>query len=237
VAVVGGLSSAVAQAILTKKPPGCAMNGNTTVTVYDTNYTPPYPSYQITYEVPFNLAILYAVSIKNGPNVPANALTLVQNAILGASAAGSAPEENIGSTIYALSYSTAIASLGSWAQLISIQVGSNNSPAALVTGRIAGTTFTVTGVTSGSLAAGQTLTSGSGVSGSGGASGSSISVGTTIVVQLAGTTGGVGTYSVSNTQTLGSGLVTAAVANTSQVSVQINQQPTIAAPNVSLTLV
>lgn len=69
-------------------------------------------------------------------------------------------------------------------------------PSAVVTGSISGTTLTVTGVTSGTLAVGQTL------------SGSGITAGTYITALGTGT-GGNGTYTVSASQTAGSTTVTA----------------------------
>lgn len=72
---------------------------------------------------------------------------------------------------------------------------------ATVTGSISSTTLTVTAVSAGYLAVNQTL-SGSGVTG-----------GTTIVAQLTGTTGGVGTYTVSASQTASSTTITAADAS------------------------
>jgi hypothetical protein len=68
---------------------------------------------------------------------------------------------------------------------------------AVVTGSIATTTLTVTAVSSGTLYANAVLT------------GTSITAGTTIVSQLTGTTGGVGTYTVSTSQTRASTTITA----------------------------
>jgi hypothetical protein len=68
---------------------------------------------------------------------------------------------------------------------------------ATVTGSIAGTTLTVTTVVSGTLSAGQTITGGT------------ITAGTIITGFMSGTSGGVGTYSVNNTQTAASTTVTA----------------------------
>jgi hypothetical protein len=67
---------------------------------------------------------------------------------------------------------------------------------AVFTGSIATTVLTVTAITSGTIVIGTTL-SGTGVSGS-----------TTITGQLTGTTGGVGTYSVSVSQTVSSTTIT-----------------------------
>lgn len=69
---------------------------------------------------------------------------------------------------------------------------------AVVTASIAGTTLTVTAVTSGALAVNQLLT------------GTGVSVGTRIVAQLTGTAGGVGTYTVSISQTVASVAITGA---------------------------
>jgi uncharacterized phage protein gp47/JayE len=83
VAAVGGTSAAVAQAIWSKKAPGCNYNGNTTVTVTDPNpiYGGSPPSYSVTYEIPPALQIIFGVSITNSAAVPSNALALIQGAI------------------------------------------------------------------------------------------------------------------------------------------------------------
>lgn len=67
---------------------------------------------------------------------------------------------------------------------------------AVVTGSIATTTLTVSAVTSGTLLPGMTIT------------GTGITAGTYIVVQLTGTTGGAGTYTVNNSQTVSSTTIT-----------------------------
>ena len=269
VAVTGGLASAVAQAIWTKKPPGIPMNGGASATVTDQNpaYSPPYPSYTISFEIPAALPVYFTIAIANSSLVPANAVSLVQNAIVnafngansGASFTGSisgttltvtqvtsgtiavgqalagagvipgttiaalltgagnagtytvsgpqnvpstalttTPETNlpvpprarIGSVIYANQYGNVIATLGAWAAVKNILVGSQNTSSAGVFGWIAGTTLTVTEVASGALAVGQWLTGGDVVS---------ISIGTTITALGTGT-GGVGTYTISNSQ-------------------------------------
>jgi hypothetical protein len=86
VAVVGGEAAAVARAIWSKKSPGCNYNGNTTVVVSDTNsgYSPPYPSYNVSFEIPADLPIFFVVDLSNNPLIPANALTLIQNAMVAA---------------------------------------------------------------------------------------------------------------------------------------------------------
>ena len=82
VSVAGGAASAIAQAIWNKKPPGTNYNGNTSATVYDTNYPTPYPSYTVTWLTPTSTAAYFAVRIANNSQLPANITTLVKNAIL-----------------------------------------------------------------------------------------------------------------------------------------------------------
>jgi hypothetical protein len=86
VAVTGGTAQAVGQAIWTKKPPGIPMNGNTSVTVTDQNpsYSPPFPSYTITFEVPAPLPVYFSVNIANSALVPSNAVAQIQTAIVNA---------------------------------------------------------------------------------------------------------------------------------------------------------
>jgi hypothetical protein len=85
ICVAGGAPAAVAQAIWSKKSPGSPMVGNTTVTVYDSNplYSAPVP-YQITYEIPPALQVLFKVVVANGPLVPSTFQTQIQSAILAA---------------------------------------------------------------------------------------------------------------------------------------------------------
>jgi len=283
VAVTGGTAAAVAQAIWSKKPPGIPMTGNTTVTVTDPNpaYSPPAPSYSITFEIPAVLQILFQVTIANSVLVPSNALTQIQNAIINAFNGGGAvvtggisgttmtvtavsqgtitvgqtvsgagvsagttvtglgtgtggigtytvslsqtvasvsltlgsannspvpPRARIGSTIYASQYAGVVASLGTWAAVKTLLVGSNNTSGAVVYGWIAGTTLTVTHIVSGTLAVGQWI--------SGSDSLGAIIVGTTIIVQLTGSPGSTGTYTVSNSQTIAGATFTGSASGT-----------------------
>lgn len=272
ICVAGGAPSAVAQAILSKKGAGAPMTGNTTVTAFDSNplYAAPVP-YQITYETPAALQLLFKVIIANGPLVPSNAAQQVQSAILAAFAgdslsasfngsiagttltvtsvtsgtlaigqtlsdltgeitagttitnlgsgtggvgtyslsqsqtvpneamtaeapatATSVPRARINSLVYAIQYVPAIAALGSWAQVANIQIGSINSPDAVVEGQIVGNTLTVTSVTSGAIVLGDTLFDPAGLIANG-----------TIITSFVSGSGGVGTYTVNNPQTVG----------------------------------
>lgn len=160
IAVAGGAPSAVAQAILSKKGAGAPMVGNTTVTTYDSNplFASPIP-YQITYDIPASLQVLFKVIITSGPLVPSSAATQVQSALIAAFA---------GSTLEAS-----------------------------FTGSIAGSILTVSALSSGALSVGQELSDLTGA----------LIAGTTITGLGTGA-GGVGTYSVSNNQTVASEAMT-----------------------------
>lgn len=223
VAVVGGAQLDVATAIWSKKAPGCAYNGNTTVTVLDSRsgYSPPFPSYAVTFEIPPAIAIMFAVNIVNNPQVPSNATTLIQNAIIAAfGGADGGPRARIGSTIYASRFYSAIAALGPWAQIILLQVGSANTPSSTFVGSLAGFTLTVSSVTSGTIAIGQTISDVA----------NGILPGTTI------TAGSGLSWTVNFSQTVTSRTITGELANRNSVAVNINQVPTVNANNIVVTL-
>lgn len=131
VAVVGGLASAVAQAIWSKKAPGCSYNGNTTVTVTDPS--PLYasyqaPSYAVSFEIPTSQTVLFAVTIANSSAVPSNAAALIAAAIAAAFVGGDGgSRERIGGTIYAGRYYAPVLAVGAWVRVISILVGTGGA--------------------------------------------------------------------------------------------------------------
>jgi len=229
VAVLGGASQAVAQAIWSRKAPGCAYNGTTTVTVLDTStgYTPPYPSYQVSFQIPAALNIVVAVNIVNSVTVPSNAVTLIQNAVIGAFAGvDQGPPAQIGTTMYASRFYAPVAALGTWAQIVDILLGSSNVPAATITGSIAGTVLTVTSVSGGIISTGETLFDTTG----------NILSGTTISSFGSGS-GLLGTYNVSQSQTVASETMTCVMPSLFSVTPFINQIPAAAAPNIIVTLI
>lgn len=131
VAVVGGAAQDIGNAIWSKKAPGCGYNGNTTVTVYDQSpgYAPPYPSYNVTFQIPTSVPIFFSVTLANNIYIPSNALALIQAAIVSVfTGQGTTPPAIIGSTIFASSFYTAILALGSWVTLLSVYVGISASP-------------------------------------------------------------------------------------------------------------
>ena len=228
VAAYGGTGAAVGSAIWTKKPPGTPMTGTSSVTVTDPNtvYGATPPSYTINYTVPTETPVFFAVTIKNSLIVPSNALTLIQGAINTAfTGADGGTKARIGSTVYSSRFYAGIAGLGSWAQLVSVLIGSINSPTAVYTGSISGTTLTVSAVTSGTIAVGQFLTDATGA----------IIVGTTITALGTGT-GGTGTYTISTSQTVASETISAVVPTLNDLSININQIPIFSNPQVTLTL-
>jgi len=132
VSVAGGTSSAVAQAIWNKKPPGCGYNGNTTVTVYDTTYPTPYPSYTVTYLTPTSTPAYFKIQVQNNPLLPSNIVTLVQNAVIasfngqdGGTAVG------INSTTYSGRYYANINAISPNVNVIEVYVGLSASPTTL----------------------------------------------------------------------------------------------------------
>lgn len=126
VAAYGGASADVAAAILRKKNPGCNYNGNTTVTVQDTNpaYTAGFPSYSVTYEIPTATPVKFAVSMQSNGAVPATAVAQVKQAIVAAfTGADGGLKARIAGPIFASRFYGGIVALGSWAQIYSLQLG------------------------------------------------------------------------------------------------------------------
>ncbi len=127
VCVSGGDPQLVANAIWSKKMPGCPMQGGTTETVTDSvGYSPPYPTYTIKFQTAAATAIKIAVSITNSAAVPSDVNTQVKAAIQAAfSGADGGSRARIGATLYASRFYAGVASLGAWAQLISILIGTS----------------------------------------------------------------------------------------------------------------
>jgi len=232
VAVVGGDPDEICRAIWEIKAPGCAYNGNTTRTVYDTSegYNPPFPAYQVSYQVPDPLPVIFAVTIKPNPLVPANALSLTQQAIVRAMAgADGGSRATIGATLFASRYYEPVAeALGPTVAIVNIKIGTQNTASAKFNGMISsgslGGTLTVTSVTSGTLSAGQTV------------QGSGVAAGTMILGLLSGTLGGTGTYRVSLSQTTVAQVMYAVRALVDESPVLIDQAPTVALADITLIL-
>lgn len=229
VAAAGGAPADVARAIWTRKAPGTAYNGNTTVQVQDTQsgYVPPYPTYSVSYTIPAATSVYFNVILANSLGVPANAAVLVQNAIIAAFAgADGGPRARIASTVFASRFYAPVAALGPWVKIVEIKIGSVNTPSATFTGMIVGNVLTVASVGSGTLAVGQILDD----------VGGSLVEGTAILAQTSGTPGGAGTYTVSSSQTVGTENMVAVTANLDRVQMNLNQIPAIAAADITVSL-
>jgi hypothetical protein len=119
VAVEGGASADIGRAIWTKKPPGIPQNGTTTVTVLDTEsgYDTP-PSYTIKFQRATALAINFDIELTNSLLVPGDAANQIQAVLISAFPS----QARIGQAVYASSFVCAIAALGSWVKIRSIEV-------------------------------------------------------------------------------------------------------------------
>jgi hypothetical protein len=229
VCVLGGAASDIAMAIWTRKMPGCGYNGNTSYTVTDPSpqYVPPKPMYSVTWETPTNIEFAAVAVINNNSGVPSNALTLVQNAIISAFAGtDGGPRAKIGSTVLASRYYAGILALGSWAQLIDVQLGvQTTSGSAFFTASITGTTMTVTGVAAGTLAVGQLVHDDAGLVSSG-----------TLISAFGSGSGGAGTYTVSIAQSvISEAIISTTLVNS--VTLDIDQAPVIGPEDIALQLV
>lgn len=226
VCVAGGDPQAVAEAIFSKVPPGPGMAGDTTQTVLDSQagYVPPLPSYQVSFQTAVAQEFIFLVSLASSAAVPSDALQQVQAVIIAAFAgADGGPRARIGSTVYAGRFYCAVASLGTWAQVISIKIGSSAAPAASFTGSIAGTVLTVSAVGSGALAAGQQVTGATVASG-------------TYITSLGSGSGGTGTYNVGLSQTVASSAMTSIAADLDSVAVGVAHVPVLDAGGIVVNL-
>jgi hypothetical protein len=79
--VLGGDDNKIAEAILSKNGAGCSTVGNTSITVYDKTYTPPYPQYDINFIRPDPVQIKFEVTVLNSSQVPSNMLQYIKDLI------------------------------------------------------------------------------------------------------------------------------------------------------------
>lgn len=125
VAVVGGVDEDVAQAIWSTKDAGCDMNGNTTVTVQDTeNASYPYPTYAIKLERPAALAIKFAVQLANSASLPADIEAQVRAAIVATfTGVNGSQRARIGANIFASNFYGSVAAISTAVSILSIKIG------------------------------------------------------------------------------------------------------------------
>lgn len=130
VSVSGGVPADIAKAIWRKKMPGCGYTGTTTVVVTDDNsgYALPYPTYNVTFTIATPLPVKFAVTIANSAGVPADAISQIQTVIIAAFAGSDGgPRARIGGTIFASRFYAGVAKLGTWAQIVSIKLGTTTA--------------------------------------------------------------------------------------------------------------
>lgn len=130
VAVVGGDPAAIAQAIWSKKSLGAPYNGNTTHTITDTTGgVTPYPTYDVTWEMPAALPVYFAVSITNNPALPANITTLIKQAVQDAfNGVDGGSRARIGSTLVSGRYYSGVNATDTNVEILSIFLGTAASP-------------------------------------------------------------------------------------------------------------
>lgn len=129
VAVVGGLSADIAQAIWNKKDLGCNYNGNTTEIVTDpSGYSYPQPTYSVKFERPAALAIKFAVDIVDDPALPSDIVAQVQAAIIARfNGTDGATRERIGSSIFASRYYGPVSNISPAVAVDSILIGTTTA--------------------------------------------------------------------------------------------------------------
>lgn len=121
VAAVGGAPNDIGQAIFDKKDPGCNMNGNTTVVITDNSYASNPPTYNYAYNIPTNAAFVFEVQIQNNANLPANIVTLTQNAIVASfTGADGSARARIHSTVLAGKFYVSVAAIGPTVNCVNI---------------------------------------------------------------------------------------------------------------------
>jgi len=231
VGVIGGVPQDIANAIWTKKDLGCNMNGNTTETVVDTNYSFPQPSYTITFnncaENPVSFSL--TVNIVNSSALPSTIVADVTAACFAQfnGTNNSGQRVRIGSLFLAAQFYGPVANCEGPSipvQVLSIYIGSAFSGHGTL---VSGThVLTVTGYTSGALTPGTELTDAT----------SQIPAGTIVVEQLTGTPGQVGTYLMSKAalSTVSSPEVITGTATGTAAQVGIDQAPVLHAVTVNL---
>jgi hypothetical protein len=132
VAAVGGLAQDIGNAIWLKKDVGCDTNGNTTVTVVDSEgYLPPYPSYTIKYEQPAALPIFIRVQIRDSVSLPSDIIDQVKAAVVATfTGQDGGTRVRIGAELLAAKFYPGVIAIGPEVSVLSILIGTT-TPGAL----------------------------------------------------------------------------------------------------------
>lgn len=128
VGVVGGDDNLIGRAILQKLNLGCGMNGNTTVSVPDTSYSSPQPTYDIIFNRPTDTRLRIAVQIQNSALLPTGITQSVKDAVLAAFNGTNGQRARIGGTVLASNFYFAISSVGANVFILSVLVSKSTQP-------------------------------------------------------------------------------------------------------------
>lgn len=124
VGVVGGDGQDIGEAIYAKKDLGCNMNGNTVVVVTDDSYTPPKPSYNITFNRPTPLPIFFRVELTDSASLPSDIVQQVKNAIIASfNGLDGSARIRVGGLILASKFYNAVNHIGPEVSILSILIG------------------------------------------------------------------------------------------------------------------
>lgn len=132
ISVVGGEDDAIANAIWTKKDVGCDMNGNTVITVVDSvGYSPPFPTYDITFLRPDPLPIFVRVELAASASLPSDIVAQVKAVVI-ATFLGTdgGTRVRIGSLLLASKFYPAVIDIGDEVSVLSILIGVSGPGAA-----------------------------------------------------------------------------------------------------------
>ncbi len=128
VGVVGGDDNLIGRAILEKLNLGCGMNGNTTVSVPDTSYSSPQPTYDITFNRPTDTRFKITVQIQNTPLLPSGIVQSVKTAIVNAFNGVGGQKARIGGTVLASNFYYNIATVGQNVFILLVLVSKSTQP-------------------------------------------------------------------------------------------------------------
>lgn len=124
IGVVGGSDQEIAEAIFRKLNAGCDMNGNTTVTIQDKEYTWPYPEYLYTFNRPTPTPVKFKVTIANSASLPATIIQDTKNAVIATfTGENGAQRARIGGKIFASHYYAAVSQISNTVSILQIKVG------------------------------------------------------------------------------------------------------------------
>jgi len=211
VSVAGGTASSIGTTIWNKKPPGCGYSGNTSTTVYDTNYSPAI-GYTVTWLTPTSTPTYFVVQIVNNALLPANIIQLTQNAVIesfnGLDGLGSSV--GIAQTTYSGRYYANINAINSNVNVKEVYLASGYNNSVIATSFVVGQYYTIKALGSTTQAQWNTAA---------GTIGVTYAVGSTFLCVAAGV--GTGT----------------ALAYFLLVQYGIDQLPTLAASNITVSLI